>query len=51
MLIHMGLIRQEHTELLNLALECDVKSTTELIEVYILTPVAIVKKRYFSCQI
>jgi DNA-binding GntR family transcriptional regulator len=50
-MIRLGLIRREHTELLNLALERDVKSATELIEVHILTPVAIIKKRYFSCQI
>lgn len=40
----LGVNQQEHTALLNLVIERDVKGATELIETHILTPVAIIKK-------
>jgi GntR family carbon starvation induced transcriptional regulator len=40
----LGVNQQEHTALLNLALERNVKGTTQLIEAHILTPVEIIKK-------
>ena len=40
----LGVNQQEHTALLNLALERNVKGATELVESHILTPVEIIKK-------
>jgi GntR family carbon starvation induced transcriptional regulator len=39
----LGVNQKEHTELLNLVLERDIKGATQLVQAHILTPVAIIK--------